>query len=51
MIGRLGEAELTTAYLECFGAAPNRDDDKRLLQANAALIHHEALTKFLGEEL
>lgn len=41
-----GASKLHSVYLECFKAPPDRDNNKRLLQANACLFHQEWLQKF-----
>lgn len=43
-------ARVKAAYLECFGTSPNRTPDKLLLQANAANLHLNMLTKFLPKK-
>ncbi|MCI0542130.1 glycosyltransferase [bacterium] len=42
----LAGAKLHSAYLECYGEAPNRDADKLRAQAWAAMIHMKTLDAF-----
>lgn len=42
----LENARLKTVYLECFGAPPNRDQQKLRCQANAALMHLDTIEQF-----